>query len=272
MAVMATTFWIVTLVLAALLATVAATWLGSPARSRQQRSWIRRVIGLPFTVVLVLVLAACGRATSEKTVRKLAGSPEALKARQEAELAGQDIIAVWGAETPLTLGLVVLEDVCVGGSAPEWLFPTGADKYKIKCSMSVAAYFGADPRRMADTIDGVLSAGDRTGPPIPFNHEFHYARTVVDYYRGKTGNSEGPRTWEPMQLSRGMTLTLSWDQVRSGHTGRLIEEPRPCSPHEPPVRRCLREPASTSVADLRREYGMVFKITMPVRNYFTVWK
>ncbi|MFE6727805.1 hypothetical protein ACFVDN_07910 [Streptomyces californicus] len=99
---MVTTFWIVTLVLAALLATVAATWLGSPARSRQQRSWIRRVIGLPFTVVLVLVLAACGRATSEKIVRKLAGSPEALKARQEAELAGRDIIAAWGAETPLT--------------------------------------------------------------------------------------------------------------------------------------------------------------------------
>ncbi|MFH8403139.1 hypothetical protein ACH4E9_37880 [Streptomyces anulatus] len=220
----------------------------------------------------MLVLAARGRATSERTVRKLAGSPEALKARQEAELASRDVIAVWDAETPLTLGLVVLEDVCVGGSAPEWLFPTGADKYKIKCTMSVAAYFGADPRRMADTIDGVLSAGDRTGPPIPFNHEFHYARTVVDYYRGKTGDPRGPGTGEPMQLSRGMILTLSWDQVRSGHTGRLIEEPRPCSPHEPPVRRCLREPASTSVADLRREYGMVFKITMPVKNYFTVWK
>ncbi|MFJ3579542.1 hypothetical protein [Streptomyces rubiginosohelvolus] len=269
---MTTTFWIVMLVLAVLLATIAATWPGSPTLSRQRRPWIHRVIGLPFTIVLVLVLAACGRATSEKTVRKLAGSPEALKARQEAELAGRDIIAAWDAETPLTLGLVTLEDVCVGGSAQEWLFPTGADKYKIKCTMSVSAYFGADPRRMADTIDGVLSAGDRTGPPIPFNHEFHYARTVVDYYRGKTGNSEGPRTWEPMQLSHGMTLTLSWDQVRSGHTGQLIEEPRPCSPHEPPVRRCLNEPASTSLADLRREYGMVFKITMPVKDYFTVWK
>jgi hypothetical protein len=272
MAVMANTFWVVILVPTVLLATVAAAWLGLPALSRQQRSWIRRVIGLPVTVVLVLALAACGRATSEKTVRKLAGSPEALKARQEAELASRAIIATWHAETPLTLGLVVLEDVCAGGSAPEWLFPTGADKYKIKCTMSVAAYFGADPRRMADTIDGVLSAGDRTGPPIPFDHHFHYARTVVDYYRGKTGTPEGPGTWEPMQLSRGMTLTLSWDQVRSGHTGRLIEEPRPCSPHEPPVQRCLREPASTSVADLRREYGMVFKITVPVTNYFTVWK
>ncbi len=272
MAVMATTFWIVILVLAVLLATIAATWLGSPTLSRQRRPWIRRVIGLPFTIVLVLVLAACGRATSEKTVRKLAGSPEALKARQEVELASRDVIAVWDAETPLTLGLVVLEDVCVGGSAKELFLPTGSDRYKIKCTMSVAAYFGADPRRMADTIDGVLSAGDRTGPPIPFDHEFHYARAVVDYYRGKAGDPQGPGTGEPTHLSGGTTLTLSWDQVRSGNTGQLIEEPRPCSPHDPPVRRCLNEPASTSVADLRREYGMVFKITMPVKNYFTIWK
>ncbi|MGQ4727160.1 hypothetical protein ACUN3E_05805 [Streptomyces sp. Ju416(a)] len=269
---MATTFWIVILVLAVLLAIIAATWPGSPALSRQQRSRIRRVIGLPFTIVLVLVLAACGRATSEKTVRKLAGSPEALKARQEVESADRDIIAVWEAETPLTLGLVVLEDVCVGGSAPEWLFPTGSDRYKIKCTMSVAAYFVADPRRMADTIDGVLSAGDRTGPPIPFNHEFHNARAVVDYYRRKAGDPQGPGTGEPAHLFGGTTLTLSWDQVRSGNSGQLIEEPRPCSPREPPVRRCLIEPASTSVADLRREYGMVFKITMPVKDYFTVWK
>ncbi|MFF1268895.1 hypothetical protein ACFVZE_23995 [Streptomyces anulatus] len=269
---MATTFWIVTLVLAVLLAAVAATWLGSPARNRQQRSRIRRVIGLPLTIYLMLLLAACGRATSEKTVRKLAGSPEALKARQEAELASRDIIAAWDAETPLTLGLVVLEDVCVGGSATELFLPTGSDRYKIKCMMSVAAYFGADPRRIADTIDGVLSAGDRTGPPIPFDHDFHYARAVVDYYRGKAGDPQGPGTGEPARLSGGTILTLSWDQVRSGNTGQLIEEPRPCSPHEPPVRRCLNKPASTSVADLRREYGMVFKITMPVKNYFTVGK
>ncbi|MCX4486611.1 hypothetical protein OG890_22180 [Streptomyces anulatus] len=269
---MATTFWIVILVLAVLLATTTATWLGSPALSRQQRSWIRRVIGFPFTVVLMLVLAVCGRATSERTVRKLAGSPEALKARQEAELASRDVIAVWAAETPLRLGLVLLEDVCVGGSATELFLPTGSDRYKIKYMMSVAAYFGADPRRMADTIDGVLSAGDRTGLRVPFNHEFHYARTVVEYYRGKTGDPQGPGTGEPTRLSRGTILTFSWDQVRSGNTGQLIEEPGPCSPHEPPVRRCLNEPASTSVADLRREHGMVFRITMPVRNYFTVWK
>ncbi|MFJ4705970.1 hypothetical protein ACIP6I_14095 [Streptomyces anulatus] len=140
----------------------------------------------------MLVLAACGRATSEKTVRKLAGSPDALKARQEVELASRDVIAVWDAETLLTLGLVVLIDVCVGGSTKELFFPKGSDRYKIKCTMSVAVYFWADPRKMADTIDGVLSAGGRTGPPIPFDHDFHYARTVVDYYRGKTGDPQGP--------------------------------------------------------------------------------
>ncbi|MFI1190256.1 hypothetical protein [Streptomyces californicus] len=270
---MATTFWIVTLVLAVLLATIAATRLGSPTRIRRRTTWMRRVFGLPFSIYLVLVLTARGRATSEKTVRKLAGSREALRARQEAESALRDVIAVWDAETPLTLGLVVLEDVCVGGSAPELFFSSGSDRYKITCTMSATAYFGADPRRMADTIDGVLSAGDRTGrPPIPFDHAFHYARTVVDYYRGETGDPQGPGTGEPTHLFSGMTLTLRWDQLRSGPTGQLIEEPRPCGPHDPPVRRCLREPASASVADLRREYGMVFMITMPQKNYFTVWK
>lgn len=42
--------------------------------------------------------------------------------------------------------------------------------------------------------------------------------------------------------------------------------------HDPPMQRPLHEPASTGVADLRREYGMVFKVTMPVKNYFTVRK
>lgn len=75
----------------------------------------------------MLVLAACGGATSEKTVRRLAGSPEALKARHEAELVSRDVIAVWEADTPLTLGLVVLEDVCFGGRAKELFLPTGSE-------------------------------------------------------------------------------------------------------------------------------------------------
>ncbi|MET9587542.1 hypothetical protein ABZY10_31505 [Streptomyces sp. NPDC006539] len=272
MAVMTTTSWIVMLVPAVLLVSAVAAWPGSLAPRQQQRSRIRRVLFLPLGVVLVLALAACGRATSEKTVRRLAGNPEAVKTRQEAESASRDTIAVWDTDTPLTLGLVVLEDACAGGQAKEWFFQTGDDRYKIRCTMYVTAYFGADPRRVADTVDGVLTAGDRTGSPIPFGHDFQYARTVVDYYRGKAGDPQGPGTGEPKELFSAGTITLNWDQVHARDTRELIEEPRPCTPHDPPVRRCLHEPTSTSVADLRREYGMVFKLTFPTKDYFTVWK
>ncbi|MFG3370612.1 hypothetical protein ACIPWY_38770 [Streptomyces sp. NPDC090032] len=264
--------WIVMLVPAVLLALTFVLWRGVPTSRRHQRSRMRRVLFLPLGVILMLVLASCGRATSEKTVHRLAGSPEAVRARQAAGSATRDVIAAWDTDTPLTLGLVVVEDSCAGGQAPELFFPSGADRYKIRCTMYVTAYFGADPRRVADTIDGVLSAGDRPGSPIPFGHDFQYARTVVDYYRGKAGDPQGPGTGEPKELFSAGTVTLNWDQVRAEGASALMEEPRTCTPHDPPVRRCLREPATSSVADLRRTYGMVFKLTFPAKDYLTVWK
>ncbi|MEV5898362.1 hypothetical protein [Streptomyces sp. NPDC052127] len=266
------TSWTVMLVAALLLASAVAAWPGASAPRRQPRSRMRRALYLPLSVILILALAACGRATSEKTVRKLAGSSEATKARQGAESASRDIIAVWDTETPLTLGMIVVEDVCAGGKAKEWFFPTGDDQYKIRCTMYVTAYFGADPRRMADTLDGVLTAGDRSGSPIPFGHDFQYARTVIDYYRGKAGDPQGPGTGEPKLLFSAGTVRLNWDQVHTSGTRELIEEPHPCGSDDPPMRRCLREPASTSVADLRRKYGMVFKLTFPAKNYHVVGK
>ncbi len=101
---------------------------------------------------------------------------------------------------------------------------------------------------------------------------FFYATKVVDYYRGKTGDPQGPGTGEPNQLFGGAEVTLNWDQVRQSGKRELIEEPPACSPSDPPVHRCLSEPASTSVTNLRRKYGMVFKITFPSRNYFIVYK
>lgn len=272
MAVMNLTIWIALVLMSLILASTASPWLSSLRLSREQRFSIRRAFRLPLTIVLVLALGACGRATSEKTVRKLAGSPEAVKARQEAESAGRNIIAAWEAETPLTLGLVVLEDLCIGGRDAEWFFQTGDDKYKMRCTMSISAYFGADPRTAADAIDGVLSAGDRTGSLIPFNHDSLYARTVVDYYRGKKSVSLEKNMAEPTELFNAGTITLNWDQVRGENKRELIDEPRPCAPHDPPLRRCLKEGESTSVRDLRRKYGMVFRITIPVKNYLTIRK
>ncbi len=96
---------------------------------------MRRALFLPLGTVLIPALAACGGATGEKTVRRLAGS-----------------------------------------------------------------------------------AGDRAGSVIPFTHDFPYARTVVDYDRGKTGDPQGPGTGEPKELFAAATITLDWDQIRGGDT------------------------------------------------------
>ncbi|WP_405913039.1 hypothetical protein OG760_20765 [Streptomyces sp. NBC_00963] len=223
--------------------------------------------------VVLLAVSACSQndATSPKTVRKLAGSAEAVRAREQMEQEYRKTITHWDAHTALTLGLVTVDDSCMGGRAKELFFQDGDDRYKIRCAMQVDAYFGADPRHVSDTIDGILTAGDPDGSPIPFGHDFIYATKVVDYYRGKTGDPQGPGTGEPNQLSGGPTVTLIWDQVRQKGKRELIEELPACAPSDPPVHRCLREPASTSVTNMRRKYGMLFKLTFS-GDYFNVYK
>ncbi|MFJ8108318.1 hypothetical protein [Streptomyces sp. NPDC096132] len=159
-----------------------------------------------------------------------------------------------------------------GGQAKEWFFQDGDDQYKIRCTMFVDAYFGADPHRVSDTIDGILTAGDPEASPMPFDHDFIYATKVVDYYRGKTRDPQGPGTGDPNELFSAPTITLNWDQIRQKGQRALIEELPTCSPSDPPVQRCLREPASTNVTNIRRTYGMVFKLSFSSSNYFTVYK
>ncbi|MFG3026556.1 hypothetical protein ACGFZQ_50160 [Streptomyces sp. NPDC048254] len=233
----------------------------------------RAILGMVCGGAL-LAVSACsqGGATNPKTVRELAGSAEAVKARKQVEQEIRKTITYWDARTALTLGLVTVDDLCVGGRAKEWFFQDGDDQYKIRCRMYLNAYFGASPRHVSDTIDSVLTAGDPEGSPIPFGHDFIYATKVVDYYRGTTGDPQGPGTGEPTQLFSAGTVTLDWDQVRQTGKRELIEEPPACSPSDPPVQRCLREPASTSVTKMRRKYGMVFKLTFPSSDYFTEFK
>lgn len=220
-------------------------------------------------------VSACGQdgATSPETVRELAGGPQATGARERTEQRTREAIAYWDAHTALTRGLVTVDDSCQGGRAKELFFADGDDRYKIRCTLSVTAYFGADPHHVPGTIDGILTAGDKDGSPVPFDHDFSYATKVVDYYRGRTGDPQGPGTGEPYELFSAPTLTLDWDQVRQPGRRQLIEEPKPCSPTDPPpVERCLREPAGTRVADLRHRYGMVFKVTFSPDEYFIEYK
>ncbi|MEU6513670.1 hypothetical protein [Streptomyces sp. NPDC046978] len=242
---------------------------------RNLKSVMQQAFFAPVGLALFLATTGCDRGTSPETVRTLAGGEKAVHARQQAESEMRSIIATWSERTPLTLGLVYLYDGCGGGKAKEWFFATGDDHYKIRCSMYVTAYFGADPNRMAETIDGILTAGDANPGKVPFDHDFYYATQVVKYYRGEVDDPQGPGTGEPSQLSEATMPTLNWDQVRtSGLQRQLIEEPNPCpeGTNDPAVRRCLHEPASTSVSELRRRYGMVFSLTFPVRDYFVVMK
>lgn len=210
--------------------------------------------------------------TSPKKVRKLAGSAEAVRGREQAEARIRRIIAAWDEHTPLTLGMIAINDRCIGGQPPEWFLSGGDSRYKVSCALYVTAYFGADPSRIADTIDGILTAGDEYPGQIPLDHDFYYANRVVDYYRGTGGEPQGPGTGEPHELLC-LPKTLSWDRVHST-TGLFarVEEPNFHGVHDPPVWRCLREPASASVADLRRRYGMVFALEFSAQNYYTKWK
>ncbi|MFI1377251.1 hypothetical protein ACH4UY_35280 [Streptomyces longwoodensis] len=236
---------------------------------------MRRLLLVTLGLTLTVALAGCDRSreNSVKTIRKLAGSEKANRARKQTEMTMRNVITSWDERTPLTLGLVALDDVCIGGKGKEWFFPTGDDQYKIRCSMYVTAYFGAKPGNISEVIEGILAAGDEDRGDIPFGHDFDYANRVVDYYRGKGGEPQGPGTGEPSQLFAAATLTLDWDQVRTNSKIRkTIEEPRACEESEPPIRRCLREPKSMSVADIRQKFGMVFRLAFPVRDYFVVPK
>ncbi|MEU4351774.1 hypothetical protein [Streptomyces sp. NPDC023838] len=238
------------------------------------RDAVKRLLGL----LLILALSACSsqdRATSPEEVRKLADSAQAQRSRKAAEDHLRTIVNAYAKNTPLILGLVTVNDLCAGGAAKQWFFQTGDDQYKIRCAMRITAYYGADPHRIADVLDGILTAGDHDssdgapGGTIPFHHGSH-GSPLVDYYRGKAPNPPGQNAPEPALLF-DPSQTLSWDTVRSSER-KLIDEPDPCPSNDPPVTRCLREPASRTVADIRKKYGMVFKLEISMINYYRVSK
>ncbi|MGW2866496.1 hypothetical protein, partial [Streptomyces sp. NPDC001205] len=227
-------------------------------------------------ILLVFALSACSpqaRATSPQEVRELAGSPGAQQSRKTAEDRMRGIVNAYAKNTPLTLGLVAIHDVCAGGRAKELFFQDGKDEYKIRCNLQITAYYGADANRIADVLNGILAAGDHyssdeTPDPyatIPFHHQ-HGRSSLVDYYRGAGPNPNGPNTPEPTNMF-AIGQNLSWDTVRSSEK-KLISEPDPCLDHNPPVVRCLREPASKTVADIRKQHGMVFKLELSAVLYY----
>ncbi|MFE7935558.1 hypothetical protein ACFU6S_43905 [Streptomyces sp. NPDC057456] len=217
--------------------------------------------------IVVLALSACSsehRAPSPEEVRELAGSTDAVQARQEAEKNLRDVVWAYADRTPLTLGLLVVRDTCLGGPAKQWIDSNGDDLYKIRCSMQATAYFGADPKRIVSVLDGILAAGDQTGSGIPFSHDAY--QQFIAYYQkpGKQG-AEVPQFSRPSH-------TLSWDPVRDPRPYLVVKEPDTCPTGKPPMTRCVREPESSTVADIRKQHGMVFKLDLHTPEYYKVLK
>ncbi|MFI6469843.1 hypothetical protein ACIBL5_06195 [Streptomyces sp. NPDC050516] len=243
-------------------------------------SAVRETVSRAHGLLLVFALSACSsqdKATSPQEVRTLAGSPQAQLSRKIAEDRMRGIVNAYAKDTPLALGLVAIHDVCAGGKAKELLFQTGDDEYKIRCNLQITAYYGADLHRIADVLDGILAAGDHyssDGNPDPYAtipfHRQNGRSSLVDYYRGIGPNPNSPNTSEPTNMF-AIGQHLSWDTVRSSQK-TLISESNTCLDNDPPVVRCLSEPASTTVADIRKQHGMVFKLELLAVLYYTVYK
>ncbi|MFI2640859.1 hypothetical protein [Streptomyces sp. NPDC018610] len=233
----------------------------------RSRASARGTAAAALAVALALALSSCGaadRATSPSQARKLAGSAEAVRARQATESRLRDVARAYADRTSLALGLLVVRDACLAGKAKQWIEPNGEDAYQVRCALKVTAYYGADPDRIVPVLDGVLSAGDRTGSVVPFTHGVQGA--FVAYYRDR-----GSRDPEITQMSVP-DHTLSWDPVRDRRSGLMIKEPERCPADDPPMDRCAREPGTKTVAALRERYGMVFALELTSPQYYEVSK
>ncbi|MFI6403267.1 hypothetical protein [Streptomyces sp. NPDC050548] len=226
----------------------------------------RKTLWGAVATVAVLAVSACSaqsRATSPKEVRRLAGSAQALQARERTESRLRGVVRAYADDTPLTLGLLVVRDTCLGGKGKQLFDSNGDDTYKIRCSMRITAFYGAEPARIVPVLDAVLTAGDRTGSGIPFTHDAN--GTFVDRYRDHVGGVEETELSAPWH-------TLSWDPVHDRQPRLMIQEPAACPTDDLPVLRCLREPEDQSVAALRKRYGMVFELDLTEPEYYKVSK
>ncbi|MDV9173056.1 hypothetical protein R6V09_23435 [Streptomyces sp. W16] len=227
----------------------------------------RKTLWGAVATVAVLAVSACSaqsRATSPKEIRRLAGSAQALQAREKTESRLRAVVRAYADDTPLTLGLLVVRDICLGGKGKQLFGSNGDDTYKIRCSMQITAYYGAEPARIVPVLDAVLTAGDRGGSGIPFTHDAD--GTVVDRYRDHVGDLEDTELSVPWH-------TLSWDPVRGHQPRRMVQQPDPCPTDDDlPVIRCLREPEDQTVAAIRKRYGMVFELDLTEPEYYKVSK
>ncbi|SEE36896.1 hypothetical protein SAMN05216532_7951 [Streptomyces sp. 2231.1] len=240
-----------------------------------------RSVWTSLVLVALLAVSACStppdRAVNEKELRTLGQNDPAVRARGRAERELRSTARAYADRASLPLGLIVVRDSCVPGSGPGWFFQQETDNFKIVCSMDVTAYYGADPRDLGDTLDGILTAGDHDrsgrGEPdsrIPFTHD-REGKRLVDYYRAHGPTRKSPHAPESTNLTASGQI-LSWDATAGGPSRQLVEEPYAGLVNDPPVSRVVHDPKAATVSAIRRQYGLVFKLQLPQTGYYAILK
>lgn len=203
---------------------------------------LRRALTEPLRIAALATVSVWSTcvSTSRRKARRLAGSREAEQARHGAETRLRAIATAYDEETPLTLRLLVLEDHYVPGTPTrEWLAPS-KPSFKVSCWMRLTAYYSTDTT-VAEAIDSILIAGERPLARIPFTHN----------------NTSTPLLTAAEMSHAGHTLI--WDIL-----GRPVNEPE----RPPFAYRYVREPASSTVGEIRQRYGTVLALTLPREDYY----
>ncbi|MFD5190019.1 hypothetical protein ACFWMU_18065 [Streptomyces sp. NPDC058357] len=216
------------------------------AREQAQRA-ARHLAQKLATVGIVALAQIYGLITKTRprTLRRLAGSPDAQAAREAAEQQLRAVIHAYGALPSLTLRLVAIEDMCSGGGG--WTLATDST-YKVSCTLYATAYYTTG-RDMNIVLDNILTAGDPPCSLIAFNH------------------SAQPRTTRKSHWLCGIGQTLTWDIPAE----QVVDEVRPCTrKSDPPTYRCLREGDHPTVAAMRSTFGTVLKVDLSPVTYFRV--
>lgn len=223
-------------------------WTAQGERHQRDSGGVKVKSGALFAVAL-FTLSACAspdRAVGSRELRKLGNSGQAAQARQREEKHLRRVAQAYADRNHLSLGLVVVHDTCGPGSGPGWFFQQETNDYKVACSMSTTAYYGADLKRMNDDLDGPLTVDRGQGAGDP-----GAADPGQEVYYGQK---------------------MTWNTVRDHDSRDLVKEPYRDPANDPPVFRVVREPASATVAGIRRQYGMVFELDLGSGDYYKVFK
>jgi hypothetical protein len=182
--------------------------------------------------------------TSRRKAHRLASGEAARQARHASEARLRTIAGRYEEETSLTLRLLVIDDHCVPGILDWDLFTPRRPTHKVRCWMRLTAYY-TSPLAPSDTIDAILTAGDQPLSPIPFTHE--HDGTGTDLIPGPPGN----------RVRAGHVL--DWD-----HPSHTLPEPE----EHPGLYRRVHEPPHATVADLRHQHGIIYRLTLPADDYY----